>query len=92
MLIPMPIPVRGDAGTVAIVARPIMQARSPLRFSFPSADVDVAVSHGLGRAPEGYIVVGRSAGVTVYNGSASSSEDLLVLRATGAAEVDVLPL
>lgn len=92
MLIPMPIPVRGEAGQTALIARPVMEARSPLRFRFTAAGTDVTVAHGLGRVPEGYYVVRSSAPVSVYDGSAPSSEDVLVLRASGAADVDVLPL
>jgi hypothetical protein len=92
VLIPMPHPVRGEEGQVTHLTHPSFVARSPIHFIFTAADTDVSVAHGLGRVPEGWIAVRCSAAVTVYDGSASSSEDVLVLRATGAADVYVLPL
>lgn len=90
MLLPVPSPVPGDAVAVA-VPRPHFIARPLLEFKFVTADKDVAVQHGLGRVPLGWIVVGLTAAITPYNGSAPSSEDVLVLRASGAGTAYVLP-
>jgi len=92
MLIPMPIPVPGEAGQSAIIARPVLQARAPLTFVFTTAGVDVAVEHGLGREPEGWKAVRLSAPIVLYDGAAPSSKDLLILRASGAGTASVLPL
>jgi hypothetical protein len=91
-LVPLPIPLTSDSSRSVAVAKPHFVAREPLRFEFVTAGVDVSVAHDLGRIPAGYIAVGRSAGISVYDGSVPSSETLLVLRATGAGVAFVLPL
>lgn len=92
MLIPVPIPVRGESGQLAHLTHPAFVARAPLHFRFTAAGTDVSVAHGLGRVPEGWVVVRSSAGVSVYDSPTPSPEDSLILRATGAADVYVLPL
>ena len=92
MLIPVPVPLAGDSFRGVALDKPHFVAREPLVFVFTAAGADVAVPHGLGRAPAGYFAVGRTAGITVYDGVAPSSEDLLILRATGAGTAYVLPL
>lgn len=91
-LIPLPQPVPGEKGQRPRVAAPRFIAQDPIEVKFTASGVDVVVAHGLGRVPVGYFVVGKSAGVTVYDGAASSSADYLVLRATGAGTVRVLVL
>jgi hypothetical protein len=91
-LVPLPIPLTSDSSRSVSVAKPHFVAREPLRFEFITSGVDVSVSHDLGRIPAGYIVVGCSAAVQVYDGFAAPSESLLTLRASGAATALVLPL
>jgi hypothetical protein len=46
------------------------------------------VAHGLGRVPEGWVVVDKDAAVSVYrDGTATAA--VLPLRASGATDVDV---
>ncbi len=51
------------------------------------ATSSTAVNHGLGRAPEGYIVVRANAGATVHQISANSSA--LNLQASTSVTVDL---
>lgn len=64
--------------------------RSPIAWgSFVSADLTATesdVRHGLGRLPNGYIVVSSSAAATVFNTTASTSTSLF-LKASGAVSV-----
>ena len=57
--------------------------------TFPAANSDVGVAHGLNRVPAGYLVVGQSAAMSVYNGVNANTSNLLYLRssATGSAQV-----
>lgn len=58
-------------------------------ITFSAANTDVIVAHGLGRLPVGYIVVGLSASLTVYDGVGANTTSNLVLRAnaTGTARL-----
>lgn len=57
--------------------------------TFSSTSADVAVTHGLGRAPVGYIPLTLSADMTIYTGSSPGTSSLLYLRssATGTAKL-----
>jgi len=57
-------------------------------FSAPS--VDTAFIHGLGRVPQGYIVVGSTAAMSVYDGSGAGTESLLYLRSSAAGTARIL--
>lgn len=74
------------------VSRAFFESHPILTFEFRTADVDVRVEHGLGRAPAGYLVIGRSANVGVYDGANPSTDTELVLRASGSADVQVVAL
>lgn len=91
-LIPFAEPVPGEPGQDPVVRNPRFVARAPLEFVFTSAGADVPVRHGLGRAPEGWVLVGVSTSIRVYDGSAPSNEDVLVLRASGAGTAKVFVL
>lgn len=57
--------------------------------NFSAADTDTAVSHGLGRVITGYILVGSSAALSIYDGTSGSTDQVLYLRAsaTGSARI-----
>lgn len=57
---------------------------------FSSANTTVGVSHGLGRVPSGYIVVGLSAAMTVFNGSGSNTTSVIYLQASAAGSASLL--
>lgn len=59
---------------------------------FTSTSVDTAVPHGLGRAPNGYIIVKRSANMVIFDGSTENTDSVLYLRtsATGTASVIII--
>lgn len=58
-------------------------------LTFSSANVDTSVAHGLGRVPSGYIIIGLSADLTVYDGIGTNTTTNLFLRAsaTGTARL-----
>lgn len=85
-------PRNANATETYTVPRAFFEAHPILTFEFTAAGQQLAVSHGLGRVPVGYIVVGRSAQVTVYDGFDLSTADVLVLRASGSAVVKVVAL
>lgn len=58
--------------------------------TFTQANVDTVVRHGLGYSPNGYIVVGNSSNVTIYDGLRPSTNDALYLRATGSTNAKIL--
>ena len=91
-LIPLAQPVPGESDQRPRISNPRFVAQAPIEFTFTGPGVDVAVEHKLGRIPVGYLVVKRTASMTVYDGVASSSEDWLVLRASAAGTAYVLVL
>ncbi len=64
---------------------------STVSITFAAANTDTSIAHGLNRVPTGYLVIGQSAAMSVYNGSAANTSTLLYLRssATGTATVQV---
>jgi len=62
-----------------------------LDVTFSAADSDLTVNTRLRRIPTGYIVLGRSAAMAIYNGSLPNKTDVLYLRSNvvGTAKVMV---
>lgn len=60
-----------------------------IQVSFPSVNVQVAVPHGLGRVPQGYIVTATSTGMHVFNGIPANTSTTLYLQSstTGIAGI-----
>jgi len=50
--------------------------------SFATANVQVAVAHGLGTVPAGYIVVGLDSAGNVYDGTSANTATNLYVRCT----------
>ena len=61
-----------------------------LTLTFSAASTDTSLTHGLGRVPTGYVILKRSASMTVYDGSAAWTSNLIYLRASAAGSVTVL--
>lgn len=57
---------------------------------FTASATNVSLVHTLDRVPMGYIVVGRSAGITVYDGTTANTDKLIYVRASGAGTVKIL--
>lgn len=59
---------------------------------FTAANSEVKINHSLGRLPLGYILIGASAAMSLYNGvTASSVQDIYVRSsATGSATILVI--
>ena len=57
--------------------------------TFTGAGQEQGISHGLKRVPQGYIVVGRSTGITIYNGENANTVSTLYLRSTGVGTISV---
>lgn len=92
-LIPLGIPVAGE-GTPT-VPTPRFFAQAPTRVDFTAADTDVTVSHQLGRAPLGVLVVGLypNAGtghMALYSKGVDMNEQNATLRASAAGVAYVL--
>ncbi len=51
---------------------------------FTSANSDAAFSHGLGRIPTGFFIVGIDTASIIYNGAATNTVDLIYLRSNVA--------
>lgn len=58
--------------------------------NFTAANSDVSFSHGLGRAPIGYISIGNSAAMQIYNGSAANTTDIMFLRSSAIGTAQIL--
>lgn len=58
-------------------------------ITFSATNTDTSVAHGLGRVPAGYIIIGLSAALTVYDGVGANTATNLFLRAsaTGTARL-----
>lgn len=57
---------------------------------FSSANTDTAISHGLGRVPAGYLVLGSSAAMQVYDGVTDDSNLLAYLRSSAVGTANIL--
>ncbi len=51
---------------------------------FLTANSDTVFNHGLGRAPQGFFVVGLDVASIIYNGAANNTTELIYLRSTVA--------
>ena len=58
-----------------------------LEATFSGAGVDLTLTHGLNREPEGYLVTRNSSGIVIYDGSIENTTTQVTLRATGAGSV-----
>lgn len=55
------------------------------------AITDTQVSHGLGRKPRGYLVVGQTASASLFDGTASDEPETFVnLKASAAASFNLI--
>lgn len=55
-----------------------------------AANSDTKVTHGLERMPNGYIVIGKSGNITVFDGTAASTTSELYIQATATGTVKLL--
>jgi hypothetical protein len=58
--------------------------------NFPTALEEIGVSHNLGRVPVGYLVIGKSANMNVYNGVNNWTMKSLFLRSDAAGVATIL--
>lgn len=61
-----------------------------LNMTFSSANTDTSAAHGLGRVPQGYLVLKRSASMIVYDGSTSWSSSSIFLKSSATGTISVL--
>ena len=61
-----------------------------LDITFSAASTNSALNHGLDRVPAGYLVLRRSANITVYDGTSSWNASTMYLGSSGAGTVKVL--
>jgi len=58
--------------------------------TFSAANTDVAVAHGLGRVPTGYLIISSGASMSVYTGSSAWTSNLIYLRSSATGTVGVI--
>jgi len=63
---------------------------SLVTVSVTAADTDTVVEHKLGKTPQGYLIAGNSANVTVYDGATANTDSKLYVRASGATMLKLL--
>lgn len=61
-----------------------------IQVTFPGANTEVGTLHGLGRVPNGYIVVGRTSTISVFNGTTPNTTTNIYLQASGAGIATVM--
>lgn len=61
-----------------------------LTVTFDSANVEVQVSHGLGRVAQGYFLVGSSVAMSIYDGTTANTAGNLYLRSNAAGVAQVM--
>lgn len=61
-----------------------------LSVTFPSANGTVAVIHGLGRVPAGYMVQSLTANMVIFNGTSGNTAQTLYLQASAAGTASIL--
>ena len=86
-LVALPIPVEGPGPAVFA---PRFQGQEPLEVIFEAVDEDVELVHNLERTPLGFLVIGLSAAMVVYNGSAAPTESTFTLRSSALGSALVL--
>lgn len=59
-------------------------------LTFSATNTDTSVAHGLGRVPTGYLIIGRTANMGIYNGAASNTATNLILRSSSVGTASVL--
>lgn len=63
---------------------------SIVSVTFSGTTSNLAIEHGLGRTPEGYIIVSRSVNITVFDGTSGNTDTVLNLGSSGAGTVSVM--
>lgn len=63
-----------------------------LEIEFTSANADVIIRHPLNVVPTGYIVVGRDAVITIYDGSIPNTNAYAVFRASAVGNCKIILL
>lgn len=65
---------------------------APKTVTFGAANSDLQIAHNLNRIPRGYIVISRTAGFVVYDGSTPWTRSNIYLKAssTGTAKIVII--
>jgi hypothetical protein len=58
--------------------------------TFPTANSEQAVDHGLGKVPTGYILAGASAATSIYNGTTANTDSKIYLKSSVATSVTLI--
>jgi hypothetical protein len=56
-------------------------------LNFSSANQELGFKHGLNRVASNYIIVGKSANISVYDGSTKNDDQNIYVKGTGAGKV-----
>lgn len=57
---------------------------------FPAGQVEVAITHGLGRIPIGFLIANRSTAANIYSGTSKWTSKIIYLRASSAVNAKVV--
>lgn len=63
---------------------------STVEATFLAANTDTIISHGLKRAPVGYIVTASNAAMAVYSGSGVTDDQVISLKSSSAGTATIL--
>lgn len=58
--------------------------------NFTAANAQIQIGHTLGKAPIGYILVGSSVAMSLYNGTSANTDQLLYISSTAVGSASVL--
>lgn len=61
-----------------------------ISVTFPTANAEVLISHGLARVPNGYILVGASVAMSLYDGDSSNTDKVLYLKSNAAGTAQIM--
>lgn len=61
-----------------------------ISVTFTVANQEVKIDHNLGRTPLGYVSIGQSAALTVYDGTTETTSQSIYLRSSAVGTVKLL--
>lgn len=75
--------VNGNLSTENIV-------KTVASVEFTATNTDTVVKHGLNNVPTGYIVIGSTVAMTVYNGTKDFTDDSITIKSTATGTATIL--
>lgn len=63
---------------------------SLVTVNFTAANTEIPVPHSLGMVPQGYLDAGKSAAITVFDGTTSNTSSTLFVKSSGVGTAKLL--